>query len=122
MADKKISELIAITNLSSDDLLITVNDPAGTPESRKVTVGNLFGNVEAQATFKRNVTHSGNTVTHNANTIHNGQLVVSSSTPASNNTTTEGRIVGSIWADGNYIYQAANTTCIKRAALSTFNS
>jgi len=42
MADKKVSALSAITNLSQDDLLLVVDDPAGTPTSKKVTVGNLF--------------------------------------------------------------------------------
>jgi len=121
MADKKISELTAITNLSSDDLLLIVNDPAGTPASRKITVGNVFGNVVSETTHKANVINSGTTVTNNANTFHAGQMVITANTPGSNNTTTEGRIVNSIWADENYIYFAANTSCIKRATLSAFS-
>ena len=41
MADTKIEDLTADTAPSSDDLLVTVNDPAGTPANRKVTVSNL---------------------------------------------------------------------------------
>ena len=41
MADAKISALTADTSPTSDDLTVTVNDPAGTPANRKVTLGNL---------------------------------------------------------------------------------
>ena len=41
MADKKITALTADTTPTSDDLLVTVNNPAGTPANRKVTVGQL---------------------------------------------------------------------------------
>lgn len=41
MADKKISELTADATPTSDDLIITVNDPGGTPANRKVTIANL---------------------------------------------------------------------------------
>jgi len=61
MADKKVTELSAITSLSGDDLLLVVNDPSGTPSSRKVTLTNLFANVVPSTTFKTTVTHAGNT-------------------------------------------------------------
>lgn len=51
MADKKVSELTPLVNVSGDDLLLVVNDPNGTPSSRKVTVGNLFGNVASNVAF-----------------------------------------------------------------------
>lgn len=41
-ADTKISDLTADTSPTTDDLLITVNDPAGAKVNRKVTIGNLF--------------------------------------------------------------------------------
>jgi hypothetical protein len=37
--------LTADTAPSSDDLILTVNDPAGTPANRKVTIANLFRNL-----------------------------------------------------------------------------
>lgn len=43
MANKKITELTAATALSADDLLLLVDDPAGTPTSKKIT----FANAEA---------------------------------------------------------------------------
>jgi hypothetical protein len=39
---KKVTQLATETAPTSDDLTMTVNDPAGTPESRKVTLANLF--------------------------------------------------------------------------------
>jgi hypothetical protein len=41
MANTKISELVADTSPTSDDLIITVNDVAGTPANKKVTIANL---------------------------------------------------------------------------------
>ena len=41
MANQKISELTADTSPTSDDLIITVNDVAGTPANKKVTIANL---------------------------------------------------------------------------------
>jgi len=34
----KISELTAISNVSTDDLMLVVNDPGGAPSSNKITV------------------------------------------------------------------------------------
>jgi hypothetical protein len=66
MADKKVTELTAITNLSGDDLLLVVNDPLGTPGSRKITVDNVFGNVATNASF------TGDRVTFSANLYYQG--------------------------------------------------
>lgn len=41
MADTKLSALTADTSPTSDDLVYTVNDPGGTPASRKVTLANF---------------------------------------------------------------------------------
>jgi hypothetical protein len=73
MADKKVTELTAITSVSGDDLLLVVNDPLGTPESRKVTLKNFFANVSteqvytASSTFKANTVFSGTTVSVSSN-------------------------------------------------------
>lgn len=80
MADKKVSELTAITNMSSDDLLMVVNDPSGTPASRKITHGNFFANVATPTTFTSNVTFSSTRVTLSANAILNATLKNGSTT------------------------------------------
>lgn len=84
MADKKVSELGAITNLTSDDLLMVVNDPSGSPASKKITVGNLFGNVAVSTThtglttFRANTTISGTALTVSANSTFNGTVTYNS--------------------------------------------
>jgi hypothetical protein len=41
MADTKLSDLTADASPTTDDLVYVVNDPGGTPASRKVTIANL---------------------------------------------------------------------------------
>jgi len=64
MADKakKISELTALTSISGDDLLVIVDDPSGTPVTKKVTVANLLGNSSANVVIQ-NVTPANGTIT-----------------------------------------------------------
>jgi hypothetical protein len=93
MADKKVSELSAITNLSGDDLLLVVNDPSGTPTSNKVTVTNLFANVvpnvvhKGTVTARANTTFSGTTMTVSSNATFSGTLTVTGSLVESGVTT-----------------------------------
>ena len=44
MANKKITELDALTEAGVNDLIAIVDDPSGTPVTKKITVGNLFSN------------------------------------------------------------------------------
>ena len=41
MADQKITQLSPDTTPSTDDLIVTVNDPSGTPANKKVTLADL---------------------------------------------------------------------------------
>lgn len=41
MADTKVSALTAATSATSEDLIYLVDDPAGTPTSKKITVANM---------------------------------------------------------------------------------
>jgi len=205
MADKKITQLTAITNLSGDDLLLVVNDPLGTPASRKITVSNLFANVvpatthKGVTTFVANTSFTGTTMTVSANLVLGGTNVLNAvndrmqvanttllvndrmqvanvnamaanyllvanaeasyvkytdfavqatspivnattnantpiikvstatgiqgtvgSAPGSNNTTTEGLTVGTIFYSNNYLYIATDATTIKRVPLEVF--
>ena len=72
MADKKVSELTAITSISGDDLLLVVNDPSGTPSSNKITVTNLFNEVPVATEFSSNTTFSSNKMTVSANLFYQG--------------------------------------------------
>lgn len=44
MADKKITELTALTSLASEDLFVVVDDPSGTPITKKIAASDVFGN------------------------------------------------------------------------------
>ena len=46
MADKTISGLPALGTISKEDVLLVVDDPAGTPVNRKISIENFFSNVE----------------------------------------------------------------------------
>ena len=93
----KVSELTSLTNASSDDLLLIVDDPSGSPQSKKITVGNLF-NVSSNAAFSANV-------------------VFNSNTPANSTISAQ---QGTIFYDSNYIYIAVANNTLKRVALSSF--
>ena len=42
MADEKLTALTAIVNAGGDEIIYIVDDPGGTPVSRKITVANLL--------------------------------------------------------------------------------
>lgn len=45
MADSELQELTELTAVATTDVLYVVDDPSGTPLSRKVTKANLLGNL-----------------------------------------------------------------------------
>lgn len=94
MADKakKISELTALTTISGDDLLVIVDDPAGTPVTKKVTVANLLGNSAAN-------------------------VVIQNVTPANGTITVK---KGTIMFDSDFIYIATANNVVKKVSLSAF--
>jgi hypothetical protein len=89
---KKITELSAMTAPTADDLLVIVDDVAGTPITKKVTVGNLLGNTSAN-------------------------VVIYNSTPANSTITVK---KGTILFDASYLYVAVANNILKRVALSSF--
>lgn len=70
MADKKVSQLTALATTTSDDLLLVVDDPNGTPASKNITVKNFFGAIPANTVFSgaKNIIRSANTVFPSGNT------------------------------------------------------
>lgn len=54
----KISELVAVSNVSSDDLLLVVNDPGGAPSTNKITVQNFTNHVVGMTRYA-NTTSAG---------------------------------------------------------------
>jgi hypothetical protein len=44
MADKKVTQLTALTSPANNDLLLIIDDPSGSPVSKKITLEDLLGN------------------------------------------------------------------------------
>jgi hypothetical protein len=126
MADKKVTQLTTLTTTAAPDLLMIVDDPNGTPVSKKITVKSFFGAVPSNTVFSANVTASGNRVqlasnvnitkTLTANTVK----ITFGATPGSNNATSVGMAVGELRFTNTHLYIAVNATTIKRVVLSTF--
>ena len=47
MADVKLTALTALASASADDVMYIVDDPAGTPASKKITFSNVQGSISA---------------------------------------------------------------------------
>lgn len=89
---KKISELGALATPAGEDLLVIVDDPSGTPVTKRVTVANLLGNSAAN-------------------------VVIQNVTPANGTITVK---KGTIMFDTDYIYIATANNVVKKVALSAF--
>lgn len=62
MADTKVSALTATTTATDDDLLYLVDDPGGTPASKKITVANFITSIQGTGSgdcAAGNHTHTG---------------------------------------------------------------
>ena len=113
----KISELNAVTTLTSDDLIMVVNDPAGSPTTNKITFGNMLANVNIVAKFSNTVNSSGNITS--TSIINSTNLFINyRTTPTTNTDVVQS---GKLWFDNDYIYVSISNNNIKRAALSNFS-
>ena len=113
----KISELNAVTTLTSDDLIMVVNDPAGSPTTNKITFGNMLANVNIVAKFSNTVNSSGN-ITSTSIINSNNLFINYRTTPTTNTDVVQS---GKLWFDNDYIYVSISNNNIKRAALSNFS-
>lgn len=143
MADKKITQLDAVTSAANTDLLLIVRDPSTTPVNKKLEIGDLFGET-AQTSFTKidlrssatatlagaaNTTVSGNVVKLVSNTtiemtgtpdvVGDRIRVRQQYTPANSNNTLVGLPEGTITWDTNYLYIAVSASQIARIAANT---
>ena len=117
MADQKVSELPTLATAAGEDLIYVVDDPNGTPVSKKISLNSLLGSVPANTTFAQTATFN------NKVTVANGFVTLSTAkSVTSNNATTVlgAGSQGSIFWDENFLYVAVSNTQIKRVALSVF--
>jgi hypothetical protein len=145
MADRKVSQLTGHTAPVAEDLLLIVDDPNGSPVSKKITLKTLFANAPNTAIsgflstsgnnsftgsntyFSSNVVVTGTSRLTNLVVPSNKITITTAKTPSTNNATTEfGSPTtdrpwnGTIFWDTNYLYVAVSNTVIKRVALSAF--
>ena len=76
MADKRISGLPSLSSAAREDLLLVVDDPAGTPSNKKVTLTQFFSNVEPEIVFANTKALGSST---NASVIFKGGVAVNDS-------------------------------------------
>lgn len=143
MADKKVTQLTAMTTTAGNDLLYVVDDATGTPVSKKITMDDFFGAVASNTVHNGTVTHNANTTLNGSNTVisanvnltgsDHGQMKINvgsvtlaqPQTVSSNNATTQlgaGGLQGTMFWDENFLYVATSNTVIKRVPLSVFDS
>ena len=74
MADKKVTQLTALTAPANTDLLLIVDDPTGTPVSKKIELGDLFG--ESSQTIFSSIDITANTSSASGTTKIGGNTVI----------------------------------------------
>jgi hypothetical protein len=60
MADKKVTQLTALTEPANNDLLLIIDDPSGSPVSKKIELEDLFGATSAVTHTSMNFGSAGN--------------------------------------------------------------
>ena len=140
MADKKVTQLTSLTTPASEDLMLVIDNPNGTPTSKQITVKNLFGSAPSNTSITGTLTVSANTTLNGSNTVISSNVNMTSTRgprtsakwvtiakttgSVSNNATTElgsGGLEGSIFWDEDFLYVATSNTVVKRVALSVFS-
>ena len=99
MADKKVTQLTALTVPTKEDVLLIIDDPLGSPISKKITVDNFFGATSALTVNAISITASGTTAL-GANTF-----TLTSNTQS---TLTKGVSINSSGADSDTVIASDN--------------
>ena len=99
MADKKITQLTALTAPANTDLLLVVDDPAGSPISKKITIEDLFGKTSGLSVTTINLTSTGDT------TLAANNFTIDATT---NITLTRGTVINEDGADSDTRIESDN--------------
>lgn len=136
MPSRKVTELETLVTPTGIDVLYVVDDPNGTPTSKKITIDQLFEQIPSNTsingtfevantatflgptTFSANVTVEGKMSVGVLATNSNGIIITNQFTPA--NSSLSSVETGKIFFDANYLYIKVSNTVIKRAALTSF--
>ena len=128
MADKKIPQLTELTTTVAEDQLLVVDDPNGTPASKRITIKSIFGTIPANTKFTgaKNIINSANTwytgnVSVTGTLLANTAKMTIGTAPSSNNATTSGMIKGDLKFTNTHIYLAISNAMVRRVALSDFS-
>jgi len=104
---KKISELTACNAPTVNNMLAVVGNTSGTSNTFKLTIGNLFGNAQANVVIGNNYYLSANIV-----------LIRDTRTPA--NSASLGYTSRSLWFDNTHIYCVLANSEIRRVPHSSW--
>ena len=99
MADKKVTQLTALTAPANTDLLLIIDDPAGSPISKKITIEDLFGKTSTLSVSAINITSTGDT------TLAANNFTIDSTT---NITLTRGTVINEDGADSDTRIESDN--------------
>ena len=99
MADKKVTQLTALTAPANTDLLLVIDDPAGSPISKKITIEDLFGKTSTLSVSAINITSTGDT------TLAANNFTIDSTT---NITLTRGTVINEDGADSDTRIESDN--------------
>ena len=99
MADKKITQLTALTAPANTDLILVIDDPAGSPISKKITIEDLFGKTSGLSVTTINLTSTADT------TLAANNFTIDSTT---NITLTRGTVINEDGADSDTRIESDN--------------
>lgn len=112
----KITALPSTNAISSDDLLVIVDSPAGGAQTRKITVENFFMSAP-DISVSNTVTVSNALVSNTGNSYFSNVHISYSETPSQSLWAAD---KGKIWFDSNYLYVAVDTNYVRRIPLQDF--
>lgn len=122
MADSKVSQLPILANPSSEDLLYVIDNPNGTPASKKITLKEFFGNVTSNTNISQSLSVAGDTTLANVSldTIEVGEILVLGPKETPGSSTDTAKLSGSLFWDDSYLYIKVTGNILKRIPLATF--
>ncbi|MBY0540279.1 MAG: hypothetical protein K2P52_02550 [Campylobacterales bacterium] len=123
MADSKVTQLPSLTTPASEDLIYIIDNPAGTPASKKISLLTLFANIPSDANVTGDISATGDLdvkeiVANNISLTGRSIQITTFTTPSTSTDNTYPR--GTILLDENYLYVKVTSNTFKRIALTSF--